>query len=149
MLLDRVGLHRYRASRLAKLCALLLGPALLGCGAAYLVGSLASAPARVSVGAPPPDLPIGPVKLASASGSQLSGWFIPGQPGVGSILVMHGVRANRLEVLGRARFLHEHGFSVLLFDFQAHGESPGRYITFGYLEARDARAALHLLQHGR
>jgi fermentation-respiration switch protein FrsA (DUF1100 family) len=42
----------------------------------------------------------------------------------------------------RARFLHRFGYGVLLFDFQAHGESVGRRITFGYLESRDARAAI-------
>jgi len=31
---------------------------------------------------------------------------------------------------------------VLLFDFQAHGESEGSSITFGYLEAADARSAV-------
>jgi fermentation-respiration switch protein FrsA (DUF1100 family) len=49
-------------------------------------------------------------------------------------------------MLGRARFLHKHGFTILLFDFQAHGESPGRNITFGHLEALDARAAFDLLR---
>jgi fermentation-respiration switch protein FrsA (DUF1100 family) len=42
----------------------------------------------------------------------------------------------------RARFLSRHGYSVLLFDFQAHGESEGSSITFGYLEASDARSAV-------
>jgi pimeloyl-ACP methyl ester carboxylesterase len=42
--------------------------------------------------------------------------------------------------------LHAHGFAVLLFDFQAHGESPGRRITFGHLEAMDAAAALDFLE---
>jgi uncharacterized protein len=59
---------------------------------------------------------------------------------------MHGVRASRLEMLGRARFLHKSAFTVLLFDFQAHGESPGRSITFGHLEALDARAAHDFLR---
>jgi fermentation-respiration switch protein FrsA (DUF1100 family) len=49
-------------------------------------------------------------------------------------------------MLERARFLNRHGFAVLLFDFQAHGESPGRHITFGYLEALDARAAFDVLR---
>lgn len=31
---------------------------------------------------------------------------------------------------------------MLLFDFQAHGDSPGKHITMGYLESRDARAAV-------
>jgi fermentation-respiration switch protein FrsA (DUF1100 family) len=124
----------------------LLGAALLGGGAAYLAGSIAAAPARVSAGLPPADLPIEPVTIASASGSRLSGWLIPGRPNAGSVLLMHGVRASRLQMLGRARFLHRQGFTVLLFDFQAHGESPGRAITFGYLEALDARAAFDLLK---
>jgi len=42
----------------------------------------------------------------------------------------------------RARFLSQHGYSVLLFDFQAHGESEGSSNTFGYLEAGDARSAV-------
>jgi alpha/beta superfamily hydrolase len=52
---------------------------------------------------------------------------------------MHGVRANRLSMVERARFLSYAGYSVLLFDFQGHGESTGQHITFGYLESKDAR----------
>ena len=42
----------------------------------------------------------------------------------------------------RARFLHAAGYTVLLFDSRAHGESGGERITFGYLESLDARAIL-------
>jgi fermentation-respiration switch protein FrsA (DUF1100 family) len=45
-------------------------------------------------------------------------------------------------MVGRAEMLHRAGYGVLLFDFQAHGESPGRHITMGYLESGDARAAV-------
>jgi len=45
-------------------------------------------------------------------------------------------------MLGRARFLHAAGYSVMLIDFQASGESSGKVITFGYLEAKDAASAL-------
>src|SRR5262245_8249249 len=120
--------------------------AFLALGVIYLVGSVASAPARASIGAPPSDLPIEPVTIESASGSRLSGWFVAGQPRIGAILLMHGIRANRLDMLGRAKFLSRHGFPVLLFDFQAHGESSGRYITFGHLEGRNARAAFDFLK---
>ena len=58
---------------------------------------------------------------------------------------MHGVRANRLVMLARARFLHKAGYAVLLFDFQAHGESSGKRITFGHLEGLDASAAVTFL----
>jgi uncharacterized protein len=45
-------------------------------------------------------------------------------------------------MVNRARFLSRAGYSVLLVDFQAHGESAGDHITFGYLESRDAQAAI-------
>ena len=60
-------------------------------------------------------------------------------------MLLHGVRGNRLAMLRRARLLHAEGFSVLLFDFQAHGESAGRRITFGRLEGLDAAAAVAFL----
>lgn len=134
------------ARPVAWLCGLVVGMACLGLSGAFLVGTLASAPAPAAIGPPPSDLPIEPVAFESASGSRLSGWFMAGEPHVGAVLLLHGVRANRLEMLGRARFLHRHGFSVLLFDFQAHGESPGRNIAFGHLESLDARAAFGYLR---
>ena len=45
-------------------------------------------------------------------------------------------------MLERAKFLRRAGYGVLLYDAQAHGESPGDHITFGYLESEDARAAV-------
>jgi fermentation-respiration switch protein FrsA (DUF1100 family) len=60
---------------------------------------------------------------------------------------MHGIRSNRLILVRRARVLRDHGFSVLLFDLQAHGESPGRRITFGRLEALDAAAAVSFVRN--
>jgi fermentation-respiration switch protein FrsA (DUF1100 family) len=129
-----------------RLLFVLLGVALLGFAAAYVTAGVASAPAPISIGPSPADLPMEPVTFASASDSRLSGWFASGWSGRGAVLLLHGVRANRLAMVGRARFLHRHGFAVLLFDFQAHGESPGRNITFGHLEALDARAAFEFLQ---
>ena len=118
----------------------------LAFGASWYIGSESAAPAPRHIGAPPADLPIESVTIPSGSGSQLAAWFIPGEARKGAILLLHGVRANRLEMLGRARFFHRLGFAVLLFDFQAHGESPGDYISFGYLEAKDARAAFDVLR---
>lgn len=46
----------------------------------------------------------------------------------------------------RARFLNALGFSVLLVDLQAHGESEGERISFGYREAADVRASLDKLR---
>lgn len=73
-------------------------------------------------------------------------WLVePGNSGQGVVLLLHGVRGSRLDMLSRAEFLHRLGYSVLLMDFQAHGESPGSKITFGHLESLDVEAALRFL----
>lgn len=120
---------------------------MLALAAALLAGSMICAPAPAVVGAPPPDLAVERVSIESTSGSRLAGWFIAGKPHHGAVLLLHGVRGNRLAMLRRARMLSARGFAVLLFDFQAHGESPGSHITFGFLESRDARAAFDYLRH--
>lgn len=106
------------------------------------MASQLAAPAPRDVGPPPPDLPAEDVTLASESGSQLAGWWVPGTPGQGTVVLLHAIRGSRLQMLDRARLLHDQGYSVLLIDFQAHGESPGEHITAGYLERFDAAAAV-------
>lgn len=123
---------------LAACCALL--------AAVWLTGSALSSPAPNRVGNLPKDLKGRDVEFASTSGATLRGWFVPGKKGAGAIVLMHGVRASRLNLLGRTRFLAEAGYSVLCFDFRAHGESTGSEITFGYLESEDARAAIKFLR---
>ena len=120
--------------------------AALGFGACWIAGTESASPAPKRIGAPPADLPLEAITIPSGSGSRLAAWFIPGEPHQGAVLLLHGIRANRLEMLGRARFFHGLGLAVLLFDFQAHGESPGDYISFGWLEAKDARAAFDFLR---
>jgi uncharacterized protein len=112
----------------------------------WIAGGLLSAPANEPIGNIPADLSGASVQIPSQSGGTLQGWYIPGQKGAGAVVLMHGVRANRLSMLDRARFLSRAGYTVLLFDFQAHGESPGQNITFGYLESRDAIAAVEFLR---
>jgi len=109
----------------------------------WVLGSRLSAAVPRPVGPPPAALSgATAVSFPSASGSVLRGWFAPGRAGSGSVVLAHAVRADRRSMVGRAAFLHASGYSVLLFDAQAHGESPGERITFGYLEALDAAAAV-------
>jgi fermentation-respiration switch protein FrsA (DUF1100 family) len=100
----------------------------------------------VVISAAPADLSAEDVVIRSLSGSDLRGWLVRGTPGAGAVVVMHGVRGNRSEMVRRMRLLRDAGYGVLAFDFQAHGESPGRRITFGFLESRDAFAAVAFLR---
>jgi dienelactone hydrolase len=45
-------------------------------------------------------------------------------------------------MVSRARLFQKHGFSTLLIDLQAHGETPGTAITFGKRESDDVVAAI-------
>ena len=112
----------------------------------WLAGTVLSHSVNRMIGALPPDLKGRNVSFPSASGATIHGWLIEGQAGKGVLLLMHGVRDSRLSMLDRARFLSAAGYGVLLFDFQAHGESKGEQITFGYLESRDAQAAVNFVR---
>lgn len=114
--------------------------------AVVAVGLRLSRPVQASVGPAPGDLAIEAVEFSSASGATLRGWLMAGRPGGGAVVLMHGVYGNRLTMMRRARLLTGLGFAVLAFDFQAHGESTGTRITFGYLEARDAGAAVAFMR---
>src|SRR5262245_60026163 len=111
-------------------------------GSVWGAGSFLSHPVNHSVGALPSHLQGRDVEFESGSGAKLRGWLIPGHSGAGAVVLMHGFRGDRREMLGRASFLNRADYSVLLFDFQAHGESRGKEITIGYLESRDAQAAV-------
>ena len=125
--------------------------ALVVLAAAVLIGSAAvgwalARPVPARIGPPPADLQAIAVKFASESGSDVHGWWCPVSKGRGSVLLLPGVRANRLSMVDRARFLRRAGYSVLLIDFQATGETPGREITFGWRESRDVLAAVSFIR---
>ncbi|MEE8537470.1 MAG: alpha/beta fold hydrolase [Acidobacteriota bacterium] len=115
-------------------------------GGALWYGSVLTAPVRRVPGPLPPGLEGREVEFLSDSGSWIRGWYIPGCQGRGGVVLMHDVRSDRRSMLRRARFLNGYGYHVLLFDFQAHGSSGGETITFGSLEAHDARAAVEFLR---
>jgi alpha-beta hydrolase superfamily lysophospholipase len=62
------------------------------------------------------------------------------------VILQHGIHADKSTLVERARMLVQNGYAVLMFDFQAHGESIGEQITFGYLESRDSQAAVEFVK---
>lgn len=113
----------------------------------WYAGGKLSAPAAGSIGAPPVSLAATSISFPSSSGSTIHGWLTRGSPGKGAVLLLHGVRGNRSDMVSRAEFLRALGYSALLIDLQAHGESPGDHITLGYLESLDVIAARDFLRH--
>ncbi len=85
------------------------------------------------------------VGFAASDGVKLRGWWWPGRDPERAVILLHGWRADRLQMLPRARWLHEYGYSVFLFDFRGCGASEGR-TTLGFDERRDVEAAIDLLR---
>ncbi|MDM8525912.1 alpha/beta hydrolase, partial [Desulfococcaceae bacterium HSG8] len=110
------------------------------------IGNRLSAPAHRKIGQPPKGLNADDVSIISSGKKRIRGWLIRSYQEKGVIILMHGIRGNRRAMTERATFLHANGYSVFLFDFQAHGESDGEYITFGYCESEDARAAVSFVK---
>ncbi len=122
-------------------CTVLLLAAVL----VLIAGATLSGSARRVVGQPPAVLGAVPIRLPVTAADSVAGWFARGA-GRGAVLLLHGVRADRTQMLGRARFLRDAGYSVLLIDLAAHGESSGDRIGFGLREAAGVTAALRFLR---
>ncbi len=117
--------------------------ALAGCGGVAYEAYVLALPDRKPVAPRPADLPGKEVEFTS-HGVTLRGWFVASEQPRGVVLLLHGIHANRSQMIDRARFLRRAGYSSLLYDSRAHGDSGGNAITFGHLEREDARAALAL-----
>ena len=85
----------------------------------------------------------------ATDGNKDRGWFVPPTdgPGRGAVIVfVHGLGANRTNMLGNAAILHAAGFGALLIDLRAHGESEGELASFGLDEVNDVRGAVDWLE---
>jgi alpha-beta hydrolase superfamily lysophospholipase len=85
------------------------------------------------------------VSLISADGIPLKAWWekpwaIP-EP-KGTVIIVHGSQMNKTGMAFQAGRLLPQGFSVMVPDLRAHGQSGGTYSTFGYKEALDVEAAV-------
>ena len=112
----------------------------------WSMGSILVAAAPSATNHLPNTIDSAAVQFPSASGSQLKGWLLTTHEPSAAVILLHPLRSNRNSMLARAEFLVSQGFVVLLFDFQAHGESPGQQITFGHLESLDAIASVKFMQ---
>lgn len=78
------------------------------------------------------------ITLKTAEGLKLSCWLLPakGNP-KGTIIHLHGVSECKIVGLPLAKRLHEHGYNVFLYDSRRHGDSEGKFCTYGFYEKHD------------
>jgi fermentation-respiration switch protein FrsA (DUF1100 family) len=84
------------------------------------------------------NLPFEDVTVTS-DGLKLAGWFIPSENGA-VIIMQHGYKSTRDELLNEAEMMHRHGYGALITSIRAHDYSEGETITFGMYEAGDLEA---------
>lgn len=78
------------------------------------------------------------IYIDSADGLRLHGLWIPAEKPKGTVLLAHGYRSTMLVDFGLAfAFYHTLGMNILVPEQRAHGQSQGKYITFGIKESDD------------
>jgi pimeloyl-ACP methyl ester carboxylesterase len=84
------------------------------------------------------DADLSDVSITTPDHATLRAWLIhPHEPNGDADLLLHGLGDNRLGMLAYAQLLLAHGFTVLLPDARAHGQSDGPLATYGLLERDD------------
>ena len=78
------------------------------------------------------ETPVGP-----PAATLVSWWLEPRSPARGTIVLLHGVRMDRSSLVSAGVAFEEAGYRSILVDLRGHGESSGRYLTYGAVEAPD------------
>jgi pimeloyl-ACP methyl ester carboxylesterase len=81
--------------------------------------------------------------LNSGNGS-LVAWVVEPRAGApaGTVVFLHGVRMDKRSSVPIALAICDAGYRAVLVDLPGHGESGGRYLTYGEREARDVSRLL-------
>ena len=78
--------------------------------------------------------------IISYDGLRLKGWYYPCEGSSRAAILVHGYTGSHDNMLTLAMQYHSWGYSVLLPDNRAHGESEGKYIGRGWLDRKDLLA---------
>lgn len=78
------------------------------------------------------------VSIRSRDGLRLAGYLLPAENAKGTLLLVHGYRSDPWCDFGIIYpYYHSLGWNILTVCQRAHGESEGKYITFGVKERFD------------
>lgn len=78
------------------------------------------------------------IVLTSKDGLKLKGVFIEGDRYLNRTMIfVHGITAGIPTSIKYAKLFLDKGWNVLMYDNRRHGESEGKYSTYGYYEKED------------
>ena len=97
---------------------------------------------RYSDSAVPTDIGVAEVGFESTDGTPIRAWLALAKVGAPAVVLVHGFKTSRMEMLPWARILHAAGYNSLLLDLRGTGRSGGGTIGLGATETRDIVAAV-------
>jgi uncharacterized protein len=124
-------------AKVKRTVAVLLMFALLGWLALPLVRAFTLVSARHSDPAPPAGVALEDLRFA-----ELAAWTVHTLHGAPAVVLVHGFKTSREEMIPWARFLHDGGYNVLLLDTRGTGKSGGSTIGLGATEPHDISLAV-------
>src|ERR1700737_3010695 len=124
--------------------------ALLSAVSGFLVYQYARARGQWGTAEPPEGMAEDVSFTSVVDNMRISGWFfraaggaVANAPGV---VLCHGIGTGRRECLPIALRFSAAGYSVLCFDFRAHGMSAGQFSSVGLHETNDVIGAVQFLK---
>lgn len=85
------------------------------------------------------------IHFAATDGTRLAGWLVLSAPDAPTVILVHGYKGSRVDMLPWARFLAAAGYNVLLYDSRGCGASDDWHITLGAHEPDDIVGAVAYL----
>lgn len=125
--------------------ALVAVVALLSMGDELAIGAI--------IGASAPEYRVRPVPEGATAleiereGARIRAWVLdPEVEPRGTVLVLHGIHDSKASQLPTARRLAAHGYRAVAVDMRGHGESTGRFLTYGVEDSEDLSALVDRLE---
>ena len=92
------------------------------------------------------ELPYEEINVITDEGFKLNSWLIKAQqPVKGTVLYLHGVADCKIDGIQLSKLLHDNHFNVFLYDSRRHGNSDGKFCTYGFYEKYDVLRVIDYL----
>jgi|CXWL01.1.fsa_nt_gi alpha-beta hydrolase superfamily lysophospholipase len=89
-----------------------------------------------------PVFPYDTITLKTQNGIFIDTWYAkPDSLPKGTVIIFHGITANKGMLIAEASEFHYQGYNVMLVDFRAHGNSGGKATTIGVIETEEIKLA--------
>lgn len=82
-----------------------------------------------------------PVLLKTDEGLLIKAWLASADSSKGTVILFHGHGSSASKMTPEAMAFKAMGYSVMLVDFRAHGNSEGNTCTIGYTETEEVKLA--------